>query len=117
EVNLPGVSGDFASEVRQAVFNFNRQQQSVPQSLSSEHSPDVVDTASNGELVLQLANKEVAKYGLTNMMALVFVAALMPFVDDIGDLVKLYVIPEIQHVMTWLGIELQNGKTVAAIIL
>ncbi|WP_416308092.1 PH domain-containing protein [Neptunicella sp. SCSIO 80796] len=117
EVNLPGVSGNFARDVRQAIFNFNRQQKEDDQTSSQVEKDDITDANSNGELVLQMANKEAAKYGLTNLMALVFVAALMPFIDDIGELVKLYVIPEIEHVMAWLGIELQNGKTVAVVVL
>ncbi|WP_438863553.1 PH domain-containing protein [Neptunicella sp.] len=117
EVNLPGVSGDFATQVRQAVFNYHRQQHD--NSRSSQDVENQTETAihDSGELVLQLDNKEAAKYGLTNMTVLVLLAAFMPFIDDIGELTKRYVIPEIEHILTFMGIELQNGKAVAAIVL
>lgn len=117
EVNLPGVSSAFATQVRQAVFNYHRQQNRDSQLTQIAEPPTESDTHNSGELVLQLSNKEAAKYGLTNMMALVFLAALMPFFDNISELAKQYVIPEIQHVVALLGIEIQQAKMMAAMIL
>ncbi|MDN4504368.1 PH domain-containing protein [Alteromonadaceae bacterium BrNp21-10] len=113
EVNLPGVSAAFANGVRDAVFAYKQHQ---PKTTNDEPLSQA-ETNETAMPILSLPQSEVAKYGLANWMALIFLAALMPFIEKIGDFAGAYVIPSFTQLTSVLLPDVLQAKMAAVGIL
>lgn len=99
EVGLPGVSLAYAETLREQVFNYKKTHQAEVESAAL--APEL--EASKGAPVLTLSNKEVAKFGLMSGMAFLVLAAFAPFVEQLGQLIKLHMVmpfvAEVEHLV------------------
>ncbi|MBH0043424.1 PH domain-containing protein [Pseudoalteromonas sp. SWXJZ10B] len=89
EVVLPGVTKDYAQQMRKQIFAFKAQQQQEIQ--STEQSE--VDTIENS---LSISNKEIAKFGLMSNMAILAIAAFAPFINLIVDFLEKQIIAKVE---------------------
>ena len=89
EVVLPGVTKDYAQQMRKQIFDFKaQQQQEAPNTEQSE-----TDTIENS---LSISNKEIAKFGLMSNMAIFAMAALAPFINLIVDFLEKQIIAKVE---------------------
>ena len=89
EVVLPGVTKDYAQQMRKQIFDFKaQQQQEAPNTEQSE-----TDTIENS---LSISNKEIAKFGLMSNMAILAIAAFAPFINLIVDFLEKQIIAKVE---------------------
>ena len=110
EVVLPGVTKDYAQQMRKQIFAFKAQQQEEIQSTEQGE----VDTIENS---LSISNKEIAKFGLMSNMAILAIAALAPFINVFIDFLEQKIIYKVEgFYQQELGM-LANAATFAMITL
>ncbi|BDF96062.1 PH domain-containing protein [Pseudoalteromonas sp. KAN5] len=91
EAVLPGVTTQYAEQIREQVLAFKETQQ------ADELQPRNEDTRPNAmEHHLALTNKEVAKFGLMSNMAILALAALAPFMNVMLDFLEEVVINRLE---------------------
>ncbi|KAA1162751.1 stress protein [Pseudoalteromonas fuliginea] len=89
EVVLPGVTQDYAQQMRKQIFDFKAQQQQEIQNTEQSET----DTIENS---LSISNKEIAKFGLMSNMAILAIAAVAPFINLIVDFLEKQIIAKVE---------------------
>lgn len=89
EVVLPGVTKDYAQQMRKQIFDFKAQQQQEIQN-TEQSKTDIIENS------LSISNKEIAKFGLMSNMAILAIAALAPFINLIVDFLEKQIIAKVE---------------------
>ena len=110
EIVLPGVTQDYAQQMRKQIFDFKAQQQQEIQS-TEQSETDIIENS------LTISNKEIAKFGLMSNMAILAIAAFAPFINLIIDFLEKQIIAKVEgFYQQELGM-LTNAATFAIITL
>ncbi|ASM51555.1 putative membrane protein [Pseudoalteromonas espejiana DSM 9414] len=89
EAVLPGVTKDYAQQMRKQIFAFKAQHQTEDE--HTEHSE-----AHTTENSLRISNKEIAKFGLMSNMAILAIAAIAPFINVLVDFLEQQIITKVE---------------------
>ena len=116
EAVLPGVTNQYAEQLRERVLAFKEAKQNQ-QSPADFDEQKIHDTAITSEQSLTLSNKEVAKFGLISNMAILALAALAPFINVLFDLLERTVIYRVEAFYQQQAGEWIDAAFVAAITL
>jgi putative membrane protein len=109
EVVLPGLTKDYAQQMRKQIFAFKAQQQETK--LDEQSETDITENS------LRISNKEIAKFGLMSNMAILAIAALAPFINMLIDYLEKEIVSKVEgFYQQELGI-LANAATFAMITL
>ncbi|MBE0377243.1 PH domain-containing protein [Pseudoalteromonas prydzensis] len=92
EAVLPGVTTQYAEQLREQVLAYKATQQ------QQVHTNQQIDdlTTTEPQQCLTLSNKEVAKFGLMSNMAILALAALAPFMNVMFDFLEKAVINRLE---------------------
>lgn len=89
EAVLPGVTQDYAEQMRKQIFAYKAQQQLEP---DSEVETDEATEQSS----LFISNKEIAKFGLMSNMAILALAAIAPLINVVADVLEKQLITKVE---------------------
>ena len=92
EAVLPGVTKDYAQQMRKRVFDYKAQQQ--PSVELADTAQSHIEEQSENSLVI--TNKEIAKFGLMSNMAILALAAIAPFMNVAIDFLEQQFITKIE---------------------
>jgi len=97
EVDLPGVSKEFAQDLRTQVFAADRvKDEAAADASDSDHEGGKVADAAS---VLKLSNWESVKYGLTSYFAFVVLAGIAPFSGHLLEYIGENLFPKVLAVV------------------
>lgn len=115
EVNLPGVSKEFAEEIRSKVFSAAGLKVDSESALNYDFNQDSDAQAQQDKTpILTLSNWESAKSGLTSYFAVLILAVIAPMLEKIIAFMEQYITPVL---MNWVKPVVGSGQAATLLVL
>ncbi|GAA0306203.1 hypothetical protein GCM10009128_27050 [Psychrosphaera haliotis] len=102
EISLPGISNDYAEQVRTDIFDYKSQLKAngIEADVAQESSDaDSIGSMVNDKPMIRLSLAEIARFGLSSNMTFILLAVLAPFMETIIDFSKDSIVPNIVAVL------------------
>ena len=103
EISLPGISNEYAEQVRTDIFDYKSQLKAsvIDANTSQESNDEEGNNASiNDKPIIRLSLAEIARFGLSSNMTFILLAVLAPFMETIVEFSKESIVPNIVSVLT-----------------
>jgi len=124
EINLPGVSLDYANQLRQQIFSHKEHAQSSDKTQAATQSeiqqtPNTIDNNNDGDLVIALSNWESAKFGFTSNMMLIVFVFFAGAMEHIIDWFEAAIVPHLMNFFISMAASEVNAKlfSIVAIVI
>ncbi len=113
EINLPGVTIDYANQLRDIVFHHKEQNSVEDDESTSNTAEDTKQSQPEGQLILALSNWESAKFGFTSNMMFILLAATASLLETIIEWFQQHIIPTLINVFTQLALNQWTAKALS----